>query len=241
MSPLPLALSILGHVILFVALVLIPLLSPGLLPAERRGSLRAVLYDPPPPAAPPLPKGFPFSSGSRTSRPVAPVPVEVEPHEFMPAIESRPPEEANPEVRSPDSELPGSETGREVGVPEGLDGGDDDGMVGGSPWGGRGGVFGGTGNIPLVETDFDRPPRAIRITQAVYPHDAFIKKIEGTVLLEILIDSEGRVVRARVLSSNPALDAAALETVRGWRFAPALKRGRPVATLAQAPIAFRIF
>ena len=231
----------LGHVVLFVALVLIPLRSPAVVPTEHRGTLRAELYDPPPAAAPPLPKGFPFSSGAPTSRAVAPVPVEVEPHEFMPATEARPPEEATPDVRAPDPELPGSETGREAGVPEGLDGGDDDGMIGGSPWGGRGGVFGGTGNTPLVERDFDRPPRAIRITQAVYPHDAFIKKIDGTVLLEILIDSEGRVVRARVLSSIPALDAAALETVRGWRFAPALKRGRPVATLAQAPIAFRIF
>ena len=39
----------------------------------------------------------------------------------------------------------------------------------------------------------------------------------------------------------PLLDAAALEAVRQWVFAPAHKKGRPVATLALAPVTFRIF
>ena len=56
-----------------------------------------------------------------------------------------------------------------------------------------------------------------------------------------LIDSTGRVVRARVLQSVPLLDAAALRTVYEWVFQPAIKHGRPVATIAHAPIAFRIY
>jgi TonB family protein len=60
-------------------------------------------------------------------------------------------------------------------------------------------------------------------------------------VLEILIDASGRVVRARVIQSVPLLDAAAVETMREWTFAPAIKQGRPVATLAQAPITFRIY
>jgi outer membrane biosynthesis protein TonB len=38
----------------------------------------------------------------------------------------------------------------------------------------------------------------------------------------------------------PLLDAAAVAAVRQWVFAPALRKGRPVATLAIAPVAFRI-
>jgi protein TonB len=75
----------------------------------------------------------------------------------------------------------------------------------------------------------------------VYPQEAFVKKVEGTVLVEILIDANGQVVRARVLQSVPLLDDAALEAVGQWLFAPAVKRGRPVATVAQAPISFRIY
>jgi periplasmic protein TonB len=73
-----------------------------------------------------------------------------------------------------------------------------------------------------------------------YPQEAFVKRIEGTVELEILIDEAGRVVEARVVKSIPLLDAAAIETVRAWLFAPAIKNGYAVATLARAPVTFRI-
>ena len=41
--------------------------------------------------------------------------------------------------------------------------------------------------------------------------------------------------------SIPQLDAAAIQTVRQWIFSPAIKGGRPVATIAQAPVSFRIY
>ena len=105
---------------------------------------------------------------------------------------------------------------------EGVEGG----VVGGVPGGVLGGVIGGTGDGPVM--DYDQPPRPIKITRPQYPQEAFVKKIEGTVVVEILIDSHGRVVRARVIQSVPLLDAAALQTVYQWVFAPAVKHGRPV-------------
>jgi TonB family protein len=98
---------------------------------------------------------------------------------------------------------------------------------------------GGTGTGPVM--DYDSPPRPIKITRPQYPQEAFAKKIEGTVVVEILIDSQGRVARARVLQSVPLLDAAALETVSQWVFEPAVKHGLPVPTIAHAPVAFRIY
>jgi protein TonB len=136
----------------------------------------------------------------------------------------------------------GSATGSEAGVPEGMEGGVEGGVVGGVPGGVLGGVLGGTGtgDVPVVR-DYDRPPRPIRMTRPAYPQEAFVKKVEGTVLVEILIDASGRVRRARILESVPLLDAAALETVRQWSFAPAIRHGQAVATIAQAPITFRIY
>jgi protein TonB len=89
--------------------------------------------------------------------------------------------------------------------------------------------------------DYDRPPRPIKMTQPIYPQEAFVKKIEGTVVVEIWIDIHGNVVRTRILQSIPLLDDAAVATVKQWRFEPALKGGRPVMTAARAPVTFRIY
>ena len=88
--------------------------------------------------------------------------------------------------------------------------------------------------------DYDQPPRPIKIVKPKYPKDAFAKKIQGIVEVEILIDARGLVARARVVKSVPGLDEAALDTVERWRFHPATKNGRPVATVARAPVMFRI-
>jgi len=58
--------------------------------------------------------------------------------------------------------------------------------------------------------------------------------------VEILIDKTGRVVKSRVVKSIPGLDAAAIQCVMEWQFRPAQAAGQPVATVASAPITFRI-
>jgi protein TonB len=138
-------------------------------------------------------------------------------------------------------EAPGSPQGSESGVPEGMEEGALGGVVGGMPGGVIGGVIGGTGTGPVLVRDVDRAPRLLRVVRPNYPSEAFIKKVEGTVLLEIVIDERGSVVRTRVVRSIPLLDVSAIEAVRQWVFAPALQRGRPVATLALAPVSFRLF
>lgn len=89
--------------------------------------------------------------------------------------------------------------------------------------------------------DFDAPPRVLKQVRPQYPQEAFVKKIEGTVLVEALVDSQGRVTRARVIQSVPLLDAAALAACFEWRFRPAFKGGHPVATIIHMPVAFRIY
>jgi protein TonB len=117
-----------------------------------------------------------------------------------------------------------------------------DGMEGGVERGSAGGVGGdltgaGTGSVK----GHDSAARPLKITRPRYPQEARAKNIEGTVVVEILIDSSGRVVRARVIQSVPLLDAAALECVYQWEFKPAVKNGRSVPTIAHAPVAFRIY
>lgn len=231
-----LAASAVAHTVAVAALVLVPILWPEALP-EQQDIYRVLIYNPPPPPPPPLPKG---SAAKPTTEPAKPVTPEETPRKPDTLLEPKPDESTlEPEARDKMTEQFGSPTGSDMGVAEGMEGGVEGGVVGGVLGGVLGGVVGGTGDGPVM--DYDSPPRAIKITRPQYPQEAFVKKVEGTVVLEILIDQNGRVVKARVLQSIPLLDAAAIETVKQWVFKPAIKNGRPVSTVANAPVGFRIF
>lgn len=95
--------------------------------------------------------------------------------------------------------------------------------------------------FPLdIEKEFDTPPRLLKQTKPEYPRWAFDHRIEGMVKVEIMIGIDGRVSAWRIAKSIPELDAAAVYCVRHWIFSPAVKSGRPVAVIADAPVTFRI-
>ena len=93
---------------------------------------------------------------------------------------------------------------------------------------------------PTRDVGYDTPPRITHQTRPVYPVDAFEKGIAGIVLIEFLIDEQGNVAHAEVRESIPALDAAALQTVREWKFQPAMKGDHAVPSMAIAPVTFKI-
>lgn len=63
------------------------------------------------------------------------------------------------------------------------------------------------------------------------------------VNLSVVINTEGRVVRAVVIeSSDTALAAKAVEAIKTWRFTPALdKNGKPVAVIAPVFVTFNVY
>lgn len=212
---------------------------PPLRPAaviEPRDYGPTVVFDVAPPPPPPLPVGNPHQPRTPARRSL-PKP--------SPAPDVRPlePDRAQPsptvELPPPDATSFGSEQGSLHGTVDGTEEGRPGGQPGGVAHGLPGGAPGGTGT--QVARDYDRPPRPIKLTRPRYPSAAFTKKIEGTVVVEILIDERGRVTSARVVQSVPLLDEAARETVGEWIFSPAMKDGRPVPALAHAPVTFRIF
>ncbi len=52
--------------------------------------------------------------------------------------------------------------------------------------------------------------------------------VSGIVIVEIVIDEDGSVTSAELVRSIPALDSAALEAVRQWKFEPTRVDGKPV-------------
>lgn len=88
------------------------------------------------------------------------------------------------------------------------------------------------------------PPVAINAESPIqYPTALYDRKIEGDLVLRLFVDSTGRLVpestRVAESSGYPALDSAALAGAAGLRFAPARRRGIPVATSFLQPVEFR--
>jgi len=73
-----------------------------------------------------------------------------------------------------------------------------------------------------------------------YPWIARIHGWEGTVTLAALIDPSGRTTSVRVARSSgfTILDEAAEAAVLGWRFFPAQRKERAVASAVEIPITF---
>jgi len=72
-----------------------------------------------------------------------------------------------------------------------------------------------------------------------YPDIARQAGVEGTVVVQALVGTDGNVRDTRIVRSIPMLNGAALEAVRQWRFKPAATGGKPVATWVSVPISFR--
>lgn len=77
----------------------------------------------------------------------------------------------------------------------------------------------------------------------IYPRAAMRAGSEGTVLLEVLVDVDGRPLRVEVRqgSGDSRLDAAARKQVLAhWRFRPAMHAGRAMQAVGLVPIDFRL-
>ena len=93
---------------------------------------------------------------------------------------------------------------------------------------------------PVRVADLPVTPRKIGDMRPAYPEIARAARIEGTVILEAVLDTAGRVTQLRVIQSAPMFDQAALEAVRQWRYTPSLYGGRPVSVLMTITVRFTL-
>ena len=120
---------------------------------------------------------------------------------------------------------------KEAPLPPETDGGVVGGVPGGVPGGTVGGVLGGIlgGSASPVAAVAAPPPPAKRIirvggkvdpprqiysAEVKYPAIARAAKVEGVVVIDAIIDEQGNVVQAHVVSGPGLLIGAALDTVR---------------------------
>ncbi len=85
------------------------------------------------------------------------------------------------------------------------------------------------------------PPVRIFSPQPRYTEDARRAGVEGVVILETVVDETGSVRDVKVLKGLPfGLDQSAVDTVKTWRYEPALRGGEPVAVYFTFTINFSI-
>ena len=98
-----------------------------------------------------------------------------------------------------------------------------------------------------------QPPPETPITPAVpipgqgdipYPAELFNRRIQGEVMLYLVVDTAGTVIRdsTRIATSSgqAAFDAAALQAAQGLRFTPAHRGNIAVVAPIQVPIRFTL-
>jgi TonB family protein len=84
-------------------------------------------------------------------------------------------------------------------------------------------------------------PVPIYKEEVQYTPEAKDARIEGTVLVSVIIEANGTVSDIRVIRGlEPGLDKQAILAVEKWRFKPAMKDGAPVAISANIEVNFRL-
>jgi len=85
-------------------------------------------------------------------------------------------------------------------------------------------------------------PRAIYDPEPEYSDEARRVKHEGTVLLSLIVDQQGRARNVRIVRAlGMGLDEKAVEAVKKWKFAPGTKDGYPVAVQVNVEVNFRLY
>jgi TonB family protein len=84
-------------------------------------------------------------------------------------------------------------------------------------------------------------PRVIARVDPDYSAEAQDAKVEGTVLLSVVIESDGLAHDINVVKKlGSGLDEKAVEAVLKWKFQPGMKDGVAVAVRAQIEVNFRL-
>ncbi len=137
-------------------------------------------------------------------------------------------------VVGPPSNGPGYGGGIGSGSGGGIGSGKGGGLGPGEGGGTGGGVYSVGGNVSAPIPIFKPEPP--------YSEEARKAKYQGTVVLFIVVDASGNVTECRVIKPlGLGLDEKAVETVKTWKFKPAMRNGTPVPVQVTVEVSFRLF
>jgi protein TonB len=86
-----------------------------------------------------------------------------------------------------------------------------------------------------------KEPKKLVDTKPVYPETARRARLQGVVILEIIVDKQGSVRSWKVLRPlSLGLTEAAIEAVKQWKYEPPMYNGRPVEVLITVTMRFSL-
>ncbi|QQR90620.1 MAG: TonB family protein [Myxococcales bacterium] len=92
-----------------------------------------------------------------------------------------------------------------------------------------------------VASEGVRPPRLLLAPAPVYPKGRIREGLHPTVMVEIVLDAEGKVTNAKIEhSAGKDFDEAAFEAVRTWSFEPAYRDGKAVSSRLHVAVHFEL-
>jgi TonB family protein len=110
----------------------------------------------------------------------------------------------------------------------------------------------GAPSLPSLGSEPHLPTNSLRTSQGItggalthrvnpiYPTQARIQRIEGTVVLEALVGEDGNVHNVKVSSGSAVLASAAKQAVEQWRYQPFQLNGKPVSMSTSVKIVFKL-
>lgn len=137
------------------------------------------------------------------------------------------------------------------GVPGGVPGG----VSGGTMSGVIGGVIGGMTTAapvaPVAPKEMKpkapvrvggrvKEPRLLRRVDPVYPALARQLHLDGTVVIDAVLDEQGNVTEMRLVSGQALLVQAAMEAVRQWKYEPTYLNDQPVPIALNVTVIFKL-
>jgi TonB family protein len=83
-------------------------------------------------------------------------------------------------------------------------------------------------------------PKKTKLIKPIYPPEALAQGVRGIVILDLVVDAQGKVESASVVRSVPGLDEAAITAARQWEYEPVKVDGKAVRVRVTVPVVFSL-
>jgi TonB family protein len=83
-------------------------------------------------------------------------------------------------------------------------------------------------------------PKLLASVAAVYPPVARARRVQGDVVIDALIDTTGKVTATKIITGNPLLQSAAVDSLRLWKYQPAQLNGQVIPFHINVTITFHL-
>ncbi len=95
-------------------------------------------------------------------------------------------------------------------------------------------------NLPLMASQGVSGGTLVRQVQPIYPPQARSARLQGTVVLQVVIDEVGEVRNLKTVSGDAVFAQAAIDAVRQWRYQPYRLNGQPIKMSTHITVIFTL-